>query len=183
MQPDLELETPEARRIWKDFLRRLDRSNRALSEQEREEARAEAIAHIAELLAEETGDDEADRLRKALARFGLPPALPPLWRKPLAHMLHYFAIMVMGAGGLVVLALLHMAVMEVFNPAGVGLYLYPGDAGITLSYENQAGARELLGGWFIPAILSVSLLAVGGLFGLWRLALCPSGPISRWMRS
>jgi hypothetical protein len=182
MRMTLELTTLEARRLWADFLRRLDWANRDLPGPERDEAKAEAIAHIAEDLAALDMPDEADRLRAALERFGLPPAPPPVWRKPLAIILHYLAIMVMGASGLVILTLLHMALMEALNPAAVGLYIYPGDNVVTLSYENQGGAREILGAWFIPAMLMVSALGSAALYSLWRVALSPTGPVSRWMR-
>lgn len=182
MRMTLELTTAEARRLWTDFLRRLDWSNRDLPGPEREEAKAEVIAHIAEDMAALDLPDEVERLREALDRFGIPPAPPPAWRKPLAIVLHYLAIMVMGASGLVILILLHMTLMEALNPAAVGLYIYPGDTVLTLSYENQAGAREILGAWFIPAMLVVSAFGSAALYGLWKLALSPTGPVSRWMR-
>ena len=182
MRMTLELTTREARRLWADFLRRLDWANRDLAGPERAEARAEAIAHIAEDMAVLELPDEADRLREALTRFGIPAAPPPAWRKPLAIVLHYLAIMVMGASGLVILILLHMTLMEALNPASVGLYIYPGDNVLTLSYEAQDGARELLGGWFIPTFLLISALGSAALYGLWHVALSPTGPVSRWMR-
>lgn len=182
MHLTVEFTTLEARRLWTDFLKRLDWSNRHLAGPERQEANAEAIAHIAEHLAASDLENETDRLREALNRFGVLPAPPPGWRKPLAIGLHYLAIMVIGASGLVILTLLHMTVMEVFNPTSVGLYMYPEDRVLTLSYETQTGARELLGAWFIPTLLSVSALAGAGLYGLWRVALSPDGPVSRWMK-
>ena len=182
MRMTLELTTAEARRLWTDFLRRLEWSHRHLPGPERAEAKAEAVAHIAENMATLDLPDEADRLREALNRFGVPAAPPPPWRKPLAIGLHYLAIMVMGASGLVILILLHMILMKAFNPDAVGLYLYPGDPVLTLSYETQVGAREILGAWFIPILLAISALGSAALYGLWKLALSPSGPVSRWMR-
>ncbi|MAK63773.1 MAG: hypothetical protein CMF75_03365 [Maricaulis sp.] len=182
MDVTLEFSTPEARHLWSDFLRRLDWSNRHLPRAEREDAQAEAMAHMAELIAISTQETEADRLRDALSRFGALPSPPPVWRAPLAIGLHYLAIMIIGATGLVLLILLHMVVMELFNPAGVGLYLYPGDPVPTLSYENQPDAEEVLGGWFIPAMLLIILATGAALYGLWRLTLAPTGPVSRWMK-
>lgn len=182
MDVTVDFETSEARRLWSDFLKRLDWSNRHLSRSERQDAKAEATAHMAELIAHSKLETEAERLREALSRFGTLPSPPPAWRQPLAIGLHYLAIMVIGATGLVLLTLLHMTVMELFNPAGVGLYVYPGDPVPTLSYESQPGAREVLGSWFIPALLAIILTVSAGLYGLWRIALAPTGPVSRWMK-
>ncbi len=182
MQLNVAFATPEAQRLWSDFLRRLDWSNRHLAAPERDDARAEAIAHITELMASSDMEDEVERLREALDRFGPLPAPPPIWRKPLAVGLHYLAIMTIGASGLVLLILLHMTVMELFNPAAVGLYIYPGDSLPTLSYEHQAGAREVLGAGFIPVMLALVAAASAALYGLWRLALAPDGPVTRWMK-
>ncbi|WP_203295012.1 hypothetical protein [Maricaulis parjimensis] len=182
MQINVEFETHEARRLWADFLKRLDWSNRHLPSADRSEARDEAIAHMAELLAASPIEDETDKLRDALQRFGPLPAPPPVWRKPLAVALHYLAIMTIGASGLVLLILLHMTVMEAFNPGEVGLYVYPGDGLPTLSYETQSGAREILGAGFIPVMLAIIAAGSAALFGLWRLALAPEGPVSRWMK-
>ncbi len=182
MTTDLDLVSDEARRIWRRFIRRLDWSNRELTAEDRAEARADAAAHMREALGETRAEDEADRLLAAIAEFGDPPAPPPVWRKPAAIVGHYCSIMVIGATGLVVLALLHMAVMELFNPAGVGLWVYPGDAGFTLSYEAQQGAHEILGAGFIPLMLALCAILSAGIYGLWRFALSPRGPVAGWMK-
>ena len=182
MTTDLRLTTKAARTLWQRFLKRLDWSNRSLGPDERAEARAEAAAHMREAMGETTAETEAGQLAQAIAGYGELPSPPPAWRRPAAHMAHYLAIMVIGATGLVVLVFLHMAVMEIFNPAGVGLWLYPGENGLTLSYEVQPGAREALGAAFIPVMLAVDAVLLAAIYGLWRFALSPRGPVSRWMR-
>jgi len=181
MSNDVQWESQDARTLWTDFLRRLDWANRDLDPDERADARAEATAHIRDAVASDRDGLEHERLARALARFGPLPAPPPVWRRPAAIVVHYLAIMVMGVGGLVLLILLHMTAMELVNPSGVGLWLYPDD-GLTLSYEAQPGAREVLGGFFIPVMLAILAISGGMLFGLWRLALSPDGPVSRWMQ-
>lgn len=181
MSNGVEWESAEAQTLWNDFLRRLDWANRTLPPDERADARAEATAHIRDAVVSDADGPEQERLSRALARFGALPAPPPVWRRPVAIALHYLAIMVVGVSGLVLLFLLHMTVMELVNPAGVGLWLYPED-GFTLSYEAQPGAREILGGFFIPVMLAILAISGGLLLGLWRVALSPDGPVSRWMK-
>lgn len=186
MTANLEFQTPEANWIWHGFLRRLDWSNRDLTPEEKEEARAEVAVHIRDAMAElNDGDDTGDEfthLEMAIGSYGLLVDAPPAWRKPLAIGLHYCSILVIGVVGVFVLIFLHMAVMEIFNPEGVGLWIYS-SGGFALSYEVQSGATEILGAWFIPTMLGVIGVSVGALYLLWRFALAPSGTVIRWMES
>ncbi len=181
MSADLEFTSREAQALWRDFLKRLDWENRSLSKEERHEIQAEAAAHIQEALAAITSGNEADRLREALAQYGELPPAPPLWRRPLAIALHYGAILLIGTSGLFLPVLLHMAIMEMFNPAGVGLWInQSGDW--ALSYEVHPEPDEILGAWFSPAILIIIATATSVLYGVWQLALAPNGPVARWMK-
>lgn len=181
MTTTLALTTDEARRLWQDFQRRLNWANRALDAAERAEICAEAATHIRDAMQELTEGDEFTRLQAAIASYGdLPPA-PPGWRRPAASVLHYASILTLGVAGVFVLILLHMAVMEMFHPQGVGLWHYAaGDW--SLSYEAQDGAEEVLGAWFIPAVLGLCAIASALLYALWRFAVAPAGPVSRWMK-
>lgn len=164
----LELETAEARLLWARYRRRLAWRDRDLPAAERAERVMEAEAHIADALAEAQGGSEADRLRAALDAFGKLEDPPAAWRVPVYFALRYVAMTAIALSGLLALALLHMAVMEVFSPDAVGLYWHPGD-GFTLSYENQPGSREVLGAWFIPAALAAATALIGIAAGLYRL--------------
>lgn len=176
----LPLETETARRRLAEFRRSLAWRDRGLSEPEREEARLEAEAHLAEAFAAAQGE-ESDRLEAAIAAFGDLPDAPPAWRKPLAIVLHYGALPVIGVVGLFVLALLHMAAMDVLNPSQVGLWVYP-DGDFSLSYEAQEGAREVLGPGFAFAAIGLSIGLGWSLLLLWRFAVSPSGQVARWMQ-
>lgn len=164
----IELNTADARRVWADYRRRLAWRDRHLSPTERAERLMEAEAHIGEAMSVSSGGSEADRLHDALAAFGSLEAPPPAWRAPVHFALRYAAMTVIVLCGLLALALLHMSVMEIFNPEAVGLYWRDGD-GVTLSYEAQPGSRELLGGWFIPAAVAVSAGLIAIAAGLYRL--------------
>lgn len=179
--PDLDLTTPEARRQWARFKRDLAFRDRNLPAADRDEALAETIAHIHDAFLAADGGTEASRLAAALTRFGPLEAAPPAWRKPLGVILHQAAILLIGITGFFVLALLHMAVMDLFNPEAVGLYIHAG-GDFTLSYEVQPHSREVLGRWFAPAALGVSAVIGAGLFGIYRLAIASSGPVSGWIR-
>lgn len=173
--------TPQARRLWLNFLRRLDWANRELNIAERADIRAEAATHIRDAMEGLSEGDELSRLQAAISSFGDLPAAPPAWRRPAAVVLHYGSILVLGVAGIFVLILLHMAIMEVFDPQGVGLWHYA-EGDWALSYEVQEGANEVLGAWFIPAMLTLCSLASALLYTLWRFAVAPSGPVSRWMK-
>lgn len=179
--PDLEFSSVDARRTWSRFKRDLAYRYRDLPPEDRIEAVAEAAAHIYEAIADAPGDTEHARLTAALAGFGELPAAPPAWRKPLGVALHQGAILILGVTGFFLAVLLHMAVMEVLNPDAVGLYVHSaGD--FTLSYEIQPQSREVLGGWFIQAILGFVGVAGAALYGLYRLAIASTGPVSGWIR-
>lgn len=181
MSSAIEFETSEASRLWRDYQRRLDHSNRTLSNEERREARAEAVAHIQDAMGAKVSGSEAEQLAEAIADYGSLPAAPPIWRKPVALGLHYGSIIVLGIGGMFLLMVLHMSFMEILNPEGVGLWVYPGD-GASLSYEVQDGATEMLGGWFIPAALTIVASVGGLLFLLWRYSIAATGPVVHWMQ-
>jgi hypothetical protein len=181
MTGNLTLSTPGARRLWQDFLRRLNWVNRDLDAADRADISAEAATHIRDAMEGLAEGDELTRLQAAITGYGELPAAPPVWRQPAAIILHYGSILALGVAGIFVLILLHMAVMEVFYPQAVGLWHYrQGDW--ALSYEAQEGAGEVLGAWFIPAILSLCAAASALLYTLWRFAVAPSGPVSRWMK-
>tara|TARA_R110000868_G_scaffold120773_7_gene320677 strand:+ start:11257 stop:11805 length:549 start_codon:yes stop_codon:yes gene_type:complete len=181
MTDSLTLSTPEAHRLWQDFQRRLNWANRDLDASDRGDISAEAATHIRDAMAAMGAGDELTRLQAAISDYGDLPAAPPVWRQPAAIMLHYGSILALGVAGIFVLIFLHMAVMEVFNAQGVGLWQYAsGDW--ALSYEAQAEAVEVLGGWFIPAMLTLCACVSALLYALWRFAVAPGGPVSRWMK-
>ena len=181
MTDTLNFSTPESRRVWKDFQRRLDWANRDLDAADRADISAEAATHIRDAMAGLAEGDELTRLQAAIASYGELPAAPPAWRRPAAILLHYGSILALGVAGVFVLVLLHMTIMEVLHPQAVGLWRYPG-GDWSLSYEAQDGAVEVLGAWFIPAVLSVCALASALLYALWRVAVAPGGLVSRWMK-
>lgn len=177
----LTFSTPQARRLWADFQRRLDWANRELDLADRADISAEAAAHIRDAMAGLTEGDELMRLQASIAGYGELPAAPPAWRRPAAILLHYGSILAIGVIGVFVLVLLHMAVMEVLNAQAVGLWHFA-DGDWALSYEAQTDADEVLGGWFIPAVLSLCALTSALLYKLWRFAVAPGGLISGWMK-
>jgi len=173
-------ETPQARKIWQKFLRDLDWGNRTLAADESRDARAEAYTHIHEAMRAVTDGTEADRLSTAIQGYGDLPKAPPVWKKPLGITLHYGSILLIGIVGVFLLGLLVMATLEVFNPDEVGLWVYTsGDWSI--SHQAQPQATEVLGAWFIPAVLATIIVTGAMLYGLWRLAIAPTGRVTDWM--
>jgi|GEM_PF-2473480 len=177
----LSLETQDAQKRWQAFCRDLQFRDRNLPKEDAADTLAEITAHVHDALAHAEGASELDRLNACLTAFGPIPAAPPTWRKPLAVMLHYLAIMVIGVTGLFLITLLHMGVMDIFNPDGVGLWVYA-NGEFSLSYEIQADAEEVAGVWFLPAILGVTAAISGLLFVLYRIAIAPQGRIAQWTR-
>ncbi len=147
----------------------------------RAEMRAEGATKMHDALAEVSEGDEFTRVQTAIAGYGDLAAAPPVWRGPAAIMLNYGCILALGVVGVFVLILLHMAVLDIFYPQAVGLWRYDG-GGWSLSYEVQAGAEEVLGAWFIPAILTTCAATSALLYALWRFAVAPTGAVSRWMK-
>lgn len=179
--PDMDLKTPQARRLWARFKRDLAFRDRDLSAADRQEALAETVAHIHDAFLAAGGESEVSRLTAALHQFGPLEQAPPAWRKPLGIILHQAAILFIGIACFFVLALLHMAVMDLFNPDAVGLYIH-GGGDFTLSYEAQPHSREVLGGWFAPAAIGVAAVIGTIVFVIHRLAIASSGPVSGWIR-
>lgn len=157
MTRHIEFETAAARALWNDYRRRLAWRDRELPPAERAERLREAESHIIEAMAEDSGNSEVARLERALEAFGTIAAPPAAWQAPARMLASFIVITLIAVSGLLALSLLHMAVMEAFNPNEVGLYWRDGD-GWTLSYEAQPDSREVLGAWFIPAALAIAAL-------------------------
>lgn len=172
----------EAKRLWADFIARLKWAYRGLPRDERAEAICEAQTHVLEACAETAGTDEAARLQAAIDRFGPLARRPARWRVPAALTLQYGAILMIGTLAFLTLVLVVMMTVEIFNPSGVGVWVFP-DGDWSLSFNRQAGAEEVLGGWFIPVMLAVCAVQAGLIFLLHRLALGDGNPLSAWKTS
>jgi hypothetical protein len=176
----MQFDTDAARQAWTRFRRNLNWANRSLPHEDQQEALAEASAHIRDAMATGHGDELA-RLTAAISGFGPLTVAPPVWQLPLAVTLHYAAILVIGVTGFCLTILMHMGIMDLINPDAVGLWIYT-EGDWALSYEAQPAAREILGFWFLPAIIATISIIGGGLYALWRVALAPGGPVARWLK-
>ncbi|MEE2566323.1 hypothetical protein [Hyphobacterium marinum] len=179
MSAEPEFQSREAKRIWADFSARLEWTYRDLPREERDEAIAEAQMHVLEACADAQGTGEADRLNAAIRRFGPLARRPSRWRVPAALALQYGAILAIGTLAFLTLALAAMMIAEIFNPSGVGLWVFP-DGDWSLSFNRQAGGEEILGTWFIPVMMVVCAVLAGVIYGVHRLALGERNPLSAW---
>lgn len=176
----LEFESRSAQRRWRRLIGDFEHAWRNLPADERRERRAELAAHVHDAMGEAAGDEDS-RLRAAIAAYGPPPPAPPGWLPAAAQALHYAALPMIGCGALLATLLVALALSDLVPPHGAGLYLWP-DGDFALSFERQAGARDLAGPAFAPTLLLIAAALTYALRRLWAVAVAPDSPAARLTR-
>lgn len=161
---------PAAARAWDAYFDEVTRRLRPLSRQRRREITDELVAHVLDGLDSEVEGSETDRLSTVLTRMGSPSAyLDDIvedaartaetgagWRfgQGLRSLARRAGL---GASYLLGLATLLMAIGKFFYPENVGLFRMT-TGWIVAGYVDNEGATELLGAWFIPIMLLLSIV-------------------------
>jgi len=169
----------EAQTIWTQYMRRVEGLCESLDNRQKADILAELKAHLLESYIRIGDGDEDSRISAAIAKLGHPEDFVPLWveerllegaqpgsstrnlyfllRSNALRGVQQFAFsMMVGFGYLMSFYFFIMAVMKVFYPENVGLYLSP--SGIPfLGYVDADEFTEVLGYWLTPIGLATAI--------------------------
>ena len=182
----------QAQMLWAGYMHQVEGFCGSLGSRQKADILAELKTHLLESYIRLDDGDEETRLSAAIEKLGEPEDFVPLWveerlldgaqpgstTRNLYHLLRRNALtgvqqfafsIVVGLGYLLSFYFFIMAVLKVFFPVNVGLYLSP--AGIPfLGYVDAYEFREVLGYWLIPIglVMAVTLqLFLNGLVKRW----------------
>lgn len=188
------LDTPDfddelSRRLWNDYLERIEAMLEPLRPTAREEIVQELKTHLLDSIRYDNAEQEAERVMNATEKLGRPEeylepivtdriieegatTYNPLWvLKGLGRTLtrgvkKTLLGLLFSVGYLISLSLIGMALLEPFIPHHVGLFYGAGKGigGYMFGILDQTdGMTEILGIWVIPLGLASGLLIYGGL--------------------
>jgi len=179
-----EFEDDLSRRLWDDYLGRVETAVEPLRSGIRTELVREIKTHLLESIEKDDAEDEAERVLNATEKMGRPEAylepivtdrmieegsttFNPIWilkglgRTLMRGVKAGLIGLLFGIGYLVALAVTSLAVLKPIFPNHVGLFYDPSTGLQRFAFgflDNPAGRPEVLGYWIIPVSL---LLGVG----------------------
>jgi len=170
----------QAQTIWSAYMRKVEGLCGSLDNRQKADILAELKAHLLESFIQLDDGDEETRISAAIAKLGKPEDFVPLWveerllegaqpgsstrnlffllRSNALRGVQQFAFtMIVGFGYMMSFYFFIMAVMKVFFPQNVGLWLSP--SGIPfMGYVDADEFREVLGYWLTPIGLVTAVL-------------------------
>jgi uncharacterized membrane protein len=167
----IEFNSPDARHIYEDYIKRSKKQVAVLSEAEQEECLMEINSHIYEALQSEGGDNEVENLRNILKRLGMPEEIFPdivaeikinqaIKTYNPKHLVHALLLNIRRGFIYVLLSILTLflatfpilLIMKLILPQHTGLFI--GDGSVSFGvFRNHEGMKEILGYWFIPIVV------------------------------
>lgn len=168
-----------SKRVYNDYLKRVKKATTSLSKESQDDIYMEINSHIFEAIQQNGKTNEIDALLDILEKLGAPEEVlkPLVADKKLEQAtktfnpIHIFKALVLNLTNgvsymiffflyLLLLGFVFLIFAKIIHPAEVGLFYK--NASFTVlgmsSETNQAGVREVLGNWFIPAMLFLVVL-------------------------
>ena len=186
----IEFENKSARRIYDDYLKKIERNSRVLSKEDTSDLLMDFNSHIYEGIHNSDLEDEVEKLLDVLEKLGDPgEVLSPLVAdKKLYQATKSFnpkqvfqaiSLKIRFSFGLTIIGLLYLFLfvflllvpVKVFAPENTGLFYFEGNFGGFGYISYPEGYEEVMGYWFIPAVLATATLIYIGitlLLRLWR---------------
>ena len=165
----LEFKQQAAQRIYEDYIKRINRSIASLSKADQHDIQLEFNSHIYESMQGSTLESEIDSLLDVLQKLGVPEEVLPqlVADKKLdqatrtfnpAHVFKALALNISNGISYTIFIILYLVLglgifsigAKIFYPDKVGFYIH--DKGWTIGIGENSGT-EVLGNWFIPAML------------------------------
>lgn len=173
----IEFENKNTREVYNDYIRRIERTTKSLSEKDREDVLMELNSYIYEYVQENRGKDEMANLLEIIKRIGAPEeVLPPViadkkmeqatrtfnpkhvFKALVLNITNGFSFVIFSVLYLLLFCFGFLAVAKIFFPANVGVFT--GEGRFYMGFFTDStieGTQDLLGLWFIPAVLLVSV--------------------------
>ncbi len=167
-----------SKRVYNDYMKRVKKATSSLSKQNQDDIYMEFNSHIFEAIQQKSGINEIDLLLDILEKLGIPEEVlkPFVADKKLEQAtktfnpIHVFKALVLNfTNGIsyIIFFILYLFLFgfvfligaKIVNPAEVGLYSKDASffvLGIS-SKAKQSGVSELLGNWFIPVMLILTV--------------------------
>lgn len=166
-----------AERIYKDYLFRIRKEVKGLNQQNQEEILMELNSHIYENLQEHKAGNEVENLLNILEKLGRPEEIlkPLVADKKLEEAtktfnpLHIFKALLLNLTNgvsyiiffvlyLLLFGFVFLIGAKIWNPSQVGFFYNPGKVFVLGHSKGLVNpSDELLGNWFIPAMLVVTV--------------------------
>ncbi|MDH6342150.1 putative membrane protein [Parabacteroides sp. PFB2-12] len=173
----IEFDNKNANQIYLDYIERVKRTTKALSDKDREDILMELNSYIYEYIQENKENGEMSNLLAIIKRIGAPEEiLPPvIANKKMDQATHTFnpmhvikALSLNISNGLsyVAFSILYLllfcfsflAIAKIFFPGNIGVFKGENRFYIGLFSDSTIeGTQELLGFWFIPVVLLLSI--------------------------
>lgn len=180
MKP-IEFKLSASQKIYADYIKRIKKMSATLPNEDRQELLMEFNSHIYEATAESTKEAEVDKLMDVIEKLGSPEEVlkPMIAERKLYQAsktfnpLHVFKAIALNIGNgiayfffAIMYLLLGGFIFTIFakitNPEEVGLFFNDGKfqalGAMDIDSINNSGSYEVLGNWYIPVMIIVSLL-------------------------
>lgn len=160
-----------SRRVYSDYMNRVTKATNSLSRKDQDDVYMEFNSHIFEAIQHKGQTNEIDALLDVLQRLGIPEEVlkPLVADKKLEQAtrtfnpIHVFKALVLNLTNgvsyiilfilfLQLLGFVFLIFAKIIHPSEVGMFFEDGSF-MVLGMSNQEGATEVLGNWFIPAML------------------------------
>ncbi len=175
-----------AQKIWIQYFRRVKRFSKSINFKLQEELKLEIQGHLYESFNRETGESEAETLLNAIDKIGDPEEyIKPMVAerllidasqtfnpKMIAQGLYYhiwgsvknfLSSLIFFFGYSIVLTLGLLTILKIILPQYVGIFLY-NNGGHSIGFDaNSVNATEVLGYWFIPIGIFLTVILYMGL--------------------
>ena len=168
-----------AQQIWTDYLSQVELLCVMLNQRQTADIQMELRTHLLESYTQLSGGSEAERIQSAINKLGQPSEFIPLWVEErllegtmpgsgTRNLLNLFKInalkgvkqfifsMLIGFGYLLAFYFFLSAVLKIFFPEYIGVYLSSSNI-LFIGYVDAEGFTELLGYWLIPVGLGVAV--------------------------
>lgn len=175
---DIKFEQKASQRIYNDYMKRVKKATASLSKINQDDIYMEFNSHIFEAIQHKSEANEIDTLLDVIERLGIPEEVlkPLVADKKLEQAtrtfnpIHVFKALILNFTNgisyifffvlyLFLFGFVFLIFAKIFNPSAVGLYMKKDSFSIfvlgIMNPENQIQnqAHEVLGNWFIPAML------------------------------
>ena len=174
---NIELTSTTAQRIYKDYLKRVERCIAILSKEDKKEMLMEINSHIFEGMQRFPGNNETDNLLTVLEKLGAPEDFlkPVIADKKIAQAVRTFnpkdvlqALLLNFKNGIIfsVFAILYLLLFAFVFLIGAKL-IFPTKTGLFFLDEkfqafgfiqNIDGMNDVLGFWFIPLVIFLAII-------------------------